>query len=95
MMILALLLLFIPTVFQLVYGNKAIKESITMNLFTVSIISLGSQLVIPVLAALIGSIGFTGRCGLPLVGLAVSGYMLYPVLLVIIGIQWYVKRSYR
>jgi len=93
------LLLFIPSVFQLIFGRKHLAESIKLNFTKVSFINFLLQVIFSCLVFNIIENRLTAneplRCGMPLVGLIFMELLLLIILLVIILIQFLVKRNYK
>ncbi|HSD08875.1 hypothetical protein, partial [Flavobacterium sp.] len=68
----SLLLIILPTIFQLIYGRKAISESINLSFGTVCLISFVAQFILTFLGFFITSISLSNRgfkCGTPAVGI--------------------------
>lgn len=98
-----LILIILPLVFQIIFGRKAIAESITLEFGTVCLISFISQIVLSIIAFYLASYNFnqyleqnpnSSRCGMGFVGLIMSSLLLTFILIVVIIIQYFVKKSY-
>lgn len=61
--LLSLLLLFIPTIFQYIIGNKSIYKSINISLVGICVISLILQFVITIMSFLLSIYAMTHREG--------------------------------
>ncbi len=94
-----LLLLVLPPIFQLIFGTKDLAESIKLNFVKVSFINFLLQIIFSCLVFNIIENRLTAngplRCGMPLVGLIFMELLLLAVLLIIILIQFLVKRKYK
>jgi hypothetical protein len=94
--IILFLLVTSPLIFQILFGRKAIAESIKLNLSQVCLISFISQIVFFFLSSEILSSNLEGRshCGMPFVGLLVLNFFFIIVLFITMLIQFFIKRSY-
>jgi heme/copper-type cytochrome/quinol oxidase subunit 2 len=95
-----LLLLILPLIFQLIFGRKAIAESIKLSFFQTSLISFISQFVLSYLAIKILSHNLRNangeiHCGMPLMALTFLELLVFIILLIIIMIQYFIKRRYQ
>ncbi|UUC45694.1 hypothetical protein [Flavobacterium cerinum] len=102
MIYIALVLLLIPLVFQIRYGNRAIRGATNMSLGVVTLFSFAGQILITLLSIGLAimvegfiAVGEQPRCGSIIPGIFVFGFMFLPIIIfVLMLIQWYVKRSY-
>ncbi len=98
--ILFLLFLALPIIFQIVFGRKAIAESIKLSLFKVCLISYFSQFIFFIIAYSLLSSGLRSEsngqihCGMPFLALIVLEFLIAIFILVIILIQYSIKRNY-
>ncbi len=94
-----LLLLILPSIFQLIFGRKDLAENIKLNFEKVSLINFLLQIIFSYSVFNIISNRLTAngplRCGMPFVGLIFMELLLLAVLFIIILIQYLVKRSYK
>ncbi|URC11107.1 MULTISPECIES: hypothetical protein [unclassified Flavobacterium] len=98
-----LILLILPLLFQIIAGRKAIGETISLKFGTVCIISLIAQIIVPVISFYIATYNANKyieqnpnslRCGMEFVGLFMFTLIFTFVLIVVIIIQYFMKRSY-
>ncbi len=98
-----LILIILPLIFQLIFGRKAIAESISLKFRTVCLISFISQIVLSIMAFYVASYNFNQyleqnpnsfRCGMGFLGLIVLSLLLTFILVVVVIIQYFIKRSY-
>ena len=97
-MLLSLLLIILPTIFQFRYGGKVISESINLSFGTVCLLSIVAQFIFTFLGFILTSISLSNRgfkCGMPAVGIFGLGFLFTLILLVIMGIQLIVKMTYK
>lgn len=99
--ILSLILVILPLIFQIVFGRKAIGESIKLKFGRVCIISLILQLIFALISFKIILYNLNKRieshefaCGMPLVGLFVITLFFSFFLIITIIIQYFIKKSY-
>ena len=94
MMFLIFLLLFIPLIFQIRYGNSAVFKFISIKFWQVCLISIIGQMLMSISGSILmlkvlNQRGF--RDGMPAVGIFVVGMLIMIVILVVIVIQLYAK----
>lgn len=96
-----LALILAPLVFQIVYGRKAIGEDIRFGFWQICGISLVLEIVFSVSAFSLFNYDFQNsvpegqfRCGMPLAGLFVFELFFAAVLILIMIIQFFIKRYY-
>lgn len=96
-----LILIFLPLFFQLIYGRKAIGETIPFKFRTVVLISILLQIILSIISFNIAAYNFTKslhgepyRCGMGLIGIYFFDLLSVIILVVIIIVQYFVKRSY-
>ncbi len=93
-----LILIIFPVIFQIIYGRKAIGESITLNFAEVCVISVIAQFLFLIIAVYLTSYqmeqnGIT--CGMPIAGIF-SIFLLFSfLLLVVIIIQYFIRKRYQ
>lgn len=98
-----LILIILPLLFQIIIGRKAIGETISLKFGTVCFISVILQIILSVVSFCIASYklnkyfeqnpnGF--RCGMGFLGLIMMSLLLSFILIVVIIIQYFIKRSY-
>lgn len=98
--ILFLLLLGLPILFQIIFGRKAIAESIKVSFFQVSIISFLSQFIVFFIAYKLLSNKLRSEsngqihCGMPFLGLIFFEILITIIIFIIILIQYLIKRHY-
>lgn len=96
-----LILIILPLFFQLIYGRKAIGETVPLKFATVSFISLILQIVLSIVAYFVASYNFTEslegrpyRCGMGMLGIIAFSLLFSLILLIVIIAQYFIKRSY-
>lgn len=97
-----LILIILPLLFQLIYGRKAIGETIQLKFGTVVLISIISQIVLSIISFNLAIYNFTesvqGRlpsCGMWMIGIYFYNLISIVILLIIITVQYFIKRSYK
>lgn len=95
------ILIVLPLIFQIIYGRKAIGETIKLSFREVCLISLLSQIICFFLANEIASYNFNiwlngaqYRCGMGLLGIIALEFFFTIFLLIAILIQFFIWRSY-
>ncbi|MDQ6469564.1 hypothetical protein RB619_02830 [Flavobacterium sp. LHD-80] len=95
------ILILSPLFFQLIFGRKAIAESISFKLGTISLFSLILQFVLTILACSVASYNFnenlqeeTFRCGMGMMGIIFFSFLFTLILIIVIIVQYFIKRSY-
>ncbi|AWK02859.1 hypothetical protein HYN56_00970 [Flavobacterium crocinum] len=87
-------------IFQIIFGRKAIGESIKLTFFKVCLITFFSQFIFFIIAFNILSNKLRAesngqiRCGMPFVGLIGLEILIAIIILVIVLVQYLIKRSY-
>lgn len=98
----SLVLIFLPLLFQLIFGTISIFKPILFRFKVVSIINSILQIVFVITAFNIASYNFSKyfdqhpnstRCAMPLVGLVMLSLLLTAALFAIIFIQYSIKKS--
>lgn len=96
-----LILITLPFLFQLIYGQKAIGETIQLKFRTVVLISILLQIVLSIISFNLAIYNFTesvqGRlpsCGMWMIGIYFVNLLSIIILLLIIIVQYFIKRSY-
>ncbi|WP_337965139.1 hypothetical protein [uncultured Flavobacterium sp.] len=96
-----LILIILPLVFQIIFGRKAIAESITLEFGTVSMISIILQIALTIIAFIIASNNFQEqlqgqqyRCGMGFIGIFMLSFLFSIILVIVIIVQYYIKKSY-
>lgn len=96
-----LILIILPLVFQIIFGRKAIAESITLEFGTVSMISIILQIALTIIAFIIASNNFQEqlqgqpyRCGMGFIGIFMLSFLFSVILVIVIIVQYYIKKSY-
>lgn len=97
--IISLILIILPLLFQIIFGRKAIGETISFSFTEVCFISFVLQIIFAILSFKIASYDFTdnhgqSRCGMWIMGLLGLVFISIILLIVIIIIQYFIKRSY-
>jgi hypothetical protein len=98
LMLLSILLIILPTIFQFRYGGKAISESINLSFGIVCLLSFVAQFILTFLGFILTSISLSNRgykCGMPTVGVFGLSFLFTLILLVIMGIQLFVKVTHK
>jgi uncharacterized membrane protein len=99
----SLILIILPIFFQIIFGRKAIAESITLEFGTISMISIILQIALTIIAFSIALTNFEAplndhghayRCGMDLVGIFMLSFFFSIILVIIIIAQYYIKKSY-
>lgn len=95
------ILIILPLLFQLIFGRKAIAESISLKFGTISLISFFLQITLSIAACFIASYNFTEslegrpyRCGMGILGIIAFVFSFTIILLIVIIAQYFIKRSY-
>jgi uncharacterized membrane protein len=95
------ILILLPLFFQLIFGRKAIAESISFKFGTISLISLLLQFVLTILAHSVALHNFkeslqgqTYRCGMGMIGIIFFSILFTLILIIAIIVQYFIKRSY-
>jgi hypothetical protein len=97
LLLLSILILFIPSVFQIIIGNKSLGKSIPINYFIVCVISLIMQLIITVLSfclAIKSIIGSGNKCATGAVSIFLFSFLITLLMLFIMVVQ-FVKSKLR
>ncbi|KIO52524.1 hypothetical protein [Flavobacterium hibernum] len=96
-----LILIILPFLFQLIYGQKAIGETIQLKFRTVVLISILMQIVLSIISFNLAIYNFTESlqgelpgCGMWMIGIYFVNLLSIIILLVIIIVQYFIKRSY-
>jgi len=98
-----LILIILPLLFQIIVGRKAIGETISLKFRIVCLISIMSQIVLSILAFYVALYDLnkyfeqnasSNRCGMGLLGIIMQSLLFTLILIVIIIIQYFIKRSY-
>jgi len=98
-----LILIILPLLFQIIAGRKAIGETISLKFGTVCLISFFSQIVLSVIAFYVSSYNFNKfleqnpnsfRCGMGFLGLVMLSLLLTFILVIVIIVQYKIKKSY-
>lgn len=95
------ILIILPLLFQIIFGRKAIGETIPLKFGTISFISLILQIVLSIIAYFIASYNFTEslegrpyRCGIGILGIIAFSLLFTVMLIIVIIAQYFIKRSY-
>lgn len=94
------LLLFLPLIFQFIFGRKDYAENIKLNFAKVSIFNFLLQIAFSYWTFIFLKHKLTAesngqmRCGMPFVGLIFLELLITGVLLITILVQYLIKRSY-
>lgn len=96
--IIILFSLFIPLIFQIKYGNKSINNFAKMKFDFVCLTSVISQILLTILGIIVmaESLKTPQRqyyCGLPIIGFLVISIFIFFIMLIVMGIQLYIKVS--
>jgi len=98
-----LILIILPLLFQIIAGRKAIGETISLKFGTVCLISFFSQIVLSIIAFYVSSYNFNNfleqnpnsfRCGMGFLGLVMLSLLLTFILVIVIIVQYKIKKSY-
>ncbi|TPG32105.1 hypothetical protein [Flavobacterium pectinovorum] len=96
-----LVLIILPLFFQIIFGRKAIAESITLEFGTISMISIILQIALTIIAFIIASTNFEEpvnhhgyRCGMGFIGIFMLSFLFSIILVIVIIVQYYIKKSY-
>lgn len=95
--ILILTLIILPTLFQIVFGRKAIGEDIKLKFGEVCLISFSGQILLTIIAFFLIVYSLEEnkiRCGMPLAGLIMLSIAFTFILIVTMIIQYFIKKSY-
>ena len=96
------ILIFLPIIFQIIYGRKSIGEDIKLKLSQVCIISFLAQIILSIIAYQIASYNFYKNlngdkyhCGMGLLGIIGLDLIVTIFLLIVMIVQFFIWRSYR
>lgn len=96
-----LVLIILPFLFQLIYGQKAISKTIPLKFRTVILISILLQIVLSIISFNLAIYNFTESvqdrlpsCGMWMIGIYFVNLLSIIILLLIIIVQYFIKRSY-
>ncbi|HEU4789990.1 MAG TPA: hypothetical protein VFS71_09915 [Flavobacterium sp.] len=92
-----IILIFLPLLFQIIFGRKAIGGDIKLSFGTVCLISFLGQILSTILEfnIILSNLQKNSNfCGLPLVGLITVSLFLTFILLITIFIQYQIRKSY-
>lgn len=98
-----LILIILPLLFQIIFGRKAIGETISLTFRTVCFISFISQIAFSIIAFSLEAYNFNKyleqnpdsvRCGMGFLGFITLSFLLTFILIIVIIIQYFIKRSY-
>ncbi|MBF4491460.1 hypothetical protein IRZ83_02775 [Flavobacterium sp. JLP] len=99
--IIPLILLILPLLFQLIFGNKAIRDKFSITFSNVSFISIISQVVLSIASYKIAIYNFDQyfeqhpnqtKCGMGFLGLIGFAGFLTTLLILAIIIQYFINR---
>lgn len=91
------ILIIIPLLFQIIFGRKAIGGDIKLSFGTICLLSFLGQILFTILAFNIIVYYLeknNNACGMPLVGLVMFSLLFTLILLIIVFIQYRIKKSY-
>lgn len=95
------ILILVPLVLQLIVGTKSIQHKNSLKFGRISIITIISHIILSYIAFKISDYNFTkqyeqypnpARCGMPLLGITMACFFLLCVLLMVILIQFLIKK---
>ncbi|MDQ6529159.1 hypothetical protein [Flavobacterium sp. LHD-85] len=95
------ILILLPVLFQLTIGTKTIYKPISLTLSSVTWISIISYILFSIISCYIVNYNFSKqyeqypnpvRCGMPLLGIVMASFFLLLILILIIAIQFLIKR---
>lgn len=98
-----IILIILPLLFQIIVGRKAIGETISLTFRTVCFISFISQVALSLIAFSVATYNFNKfleqnpdsvRCGMGFLGLISLSFILTFILIIVMIIQYFIKRSY-
>ena len=96
-----LILIILPSLFQIVFGTKAMRKVVKSELTTICLISYCLQMLLSFVAFTIAnynlekSIEKSGfRCGMGIAGTVALSLLFTLTLTIVIIVQYFVKRSY-
>jgi hypothetical protein len=95
LILVSFLMLFIPMVFQYIFGNRSLNKSISLNYFIVCVISLIFQVVITLfsfLLAIKGIVGAGNKCATGAVGIFAFSFFITLGMLFLMLVQFVKKR---
>jgi len=102
--IILLILLFLPLLFQLIFGIKSVREKFLLQFRTISLISIASQMVLSIVFYCITLHEFNSyfeqhpnqtKCGMPLLASLMLLVLLAIALIFIIIIQFFINRYWK
>jgi hypothetical protein len=95
-----IILILLPLFFQLIFGRKAINETIKLRLRTISLISLFLQIVLSILSYWIASYNFREslgqqpyRCGMGILSIIVISLLFTFILIIVMIVQFLMTKS--
>jgi uncharacterized membrane protein len=92
-----ILLILLPSLFQMIFGRKAVGEDIKLGFGAICLISFLSQIAVSFIAFFIMAKRLQNDhfvCGLPLLGIVMCSLFFTLCLFIIMIIQYFIKRSY-
>ena len=96
-LIINLIVFIFPLIFQIIYGRKAIGNSIKLSFWQITFIGIIAQFISPVINFIIvaNNLESNGnKCGMALVGVFIFTILFSFLLLIIIFIQYRIKKYY-
>ncbi|MBF4470093.1 hypothetical protein [Flavobacterium sp. HJJ] len=97
LILLSILLLFVPTVFQYKIGNKSLRESIDMSFLSICVISLIIQFVITIVSFLLSIYSITSagnKCATGAVAIPFFSFFITIFMLIVMLLQYSRRKRY-
>ncbi|MBE8724093.1 hypothetical protein [Flavobacterium hungaricum] len=91
-------LLVIPFLIQIIWGNKAIRETTNLKFGYVSLLTIILQIPLSILSVYIASENvnanseYGNKCGLIMLGIVALNFLFAVLLLITITVQFFIKR---
>lgn len=95
--IFAILLLFIPTIYQYRIGNKSLNKSVEINFGTVCLISFILQFIITILSFMLTAYSITSngnKCATGAVAIFVFSFLITIFMVIVIIFQFFNRNKY-
>ncbi|KAF2517931.1 hypothetical protein [Flavobacterium foetidum] len=96
------ILMLIGLFFQLIYGRKAINQTISLSFGAISIISITLQAILSIIAYFVAAHNFFENlggnqyhCGMGMLGIIMISFFIFLMLLMVIIVQHLTRKNYQ
>jgi uncharacterized membrane protein len=96
--ILSFIVLFLPSVFQIIVGNKSLKKTIKTRFIFICLISLFLQIILTIVSVVLSVFAITEngeKCATGAVGMIAISFFISIIMLLVIIIQFGLRIKYR